>query len=345
MSNIKLDYRTFLAWLNTFNTSNPNENKNNYLHSVQIDEDKIWKFIEEESYNMTNLIKELEPANEKKMQEVSFVEDSYSKQDKVLSKLLDDEWTSSFFSNNKFDIQNCLKSKGKSERQTSNNDNIKEIIIKIKESLEKVNLSFKDITKDYIKFNEILSIKGYDINRIRKIKSFKDDCSSYISFFYTSVVNNKDCDILFLLKTVLTQGKEKSKNIGIYQTIVNFSYETTKIIDYDFQNKSLLLLVKSQQNSNSNYTEKFSIIQSFLSNYNLKQIFSFEEAKNNTFYIDLQEMILNSFNEKEVNDVIIDKYTDLDCSDSSFISCGQRGLFAVVDNRLNKLTIFDIYNN
>ena len=82
-----------------------------------------------------------------------------------------------------------------------------------------------------------------------------------------------------------------------------------------------------------------------LSNYNFKHILTGQNYNEKVFSFDFNENINNCFNDKEVNDVIIDKYTDFDCSDNAYISCGYRGLFAVVDNRLNKITIFDIYNN
>ena len=343
MSNLKLDYRYFLAWLNSFNTSNPNENKNNYLNSIPIDNDKIFKFIDEESYNMTSLLKDLDNCNVDKMDEVSNKNSEEDLFDRNISLLMDDTWTINYFS--KKDYVKDLLSIEKTTTNNINKNNIKEIICKIKDYFDKINFKFKESTNNYIMYHNFMVLKGYNLSRIKKIKMFNDEINSYLSVHYTFVYNNKESELLILIKFTFIIEKGQLKTIDLHQAIINFTYDTTKIDDFEFQNKRLLLLVKSQPNSNVNLTEKFSIIQSVLSNYNFKHIHTQDISKDIIFPFDLNNCLNSCFIDKEVNDVIIDKYTDFDCSDHAYISTGYRGLFSVVDNRLNKLTIFDIYNN
>lgn len=117
---------------------------------------------------------------------------------------------------------------------------------------------------------------------------------------------------------------------------INFTYENDiKILDYKITKQNeLILLVKTTNIENNIPSIKYTLILSVLTNYNFRLLNN--ENNNNTF---------NLFDFGNVEDIKIDTFADVECSDNSFISVGERRLFALVNNTSNKITIIDILNN
>ena len=117
---------------------------------------------------------------------------------------------------------------------------------------------------------------------------------------------------------------------------INFTYENDiKILDYKITKQNeLILLVKTTNIENNIPSIKYTLILSVLTNYNFNLLNN--ENNNNTF---------NLFDFGNVEDIKIDTFADVECSDNSFISVGDRRLFALVNNTSNKITIIDILNN
>ena len=116
---------------------------------------------------------------------------------------------------------------------------------------------------------------------------------------------------------------------------INFTYENDiKILDYKITKQNeLILLVKTVNIENNLPLIKYTLILSVLTNYNFNLL---KSENNNTF---------NLFDYGNVEDIKIDTFADVECSDNSFISVGDRRLLALVNNTSNKITIIDILNN
>lgn len=118
---------------------------------------------------------------------------------------------------------------------------------------------------------------------------------------------------------------------------INFTYENEVIIiDYKVTRQNeLVLLVKSNKVDESKVlTTKYSIILTSLLNYSYVSL----DNKDNVNTFDF-------FNFNSIEDIKIDSFADVECSDQSFISLGERRLIALVDNVSNKITIIDIISS
>jgi hypothetical protein len=199
-------------------------------------------------------------------------------------------------------------------------------------------LNLLDQNIDNIKknFNELLSKKMENIPikffTLKNIQSKITDLS-YIQnetndFIFSFTNNESFKSILYLIVYNKSTSEFKISKI-------NFTYENDiKILDYKITKQNeLILLVKTVNIENNLPSIKYTLILSVLTNYNFNLL---KSENNNTF---------NLFDYGNVEDIKIDTFADVECSDNSFISVGDRRLLALVNNTSNKITIIDILNN
>ena len=159
-----------------------------------------------------------------------------------------------------------------------------------------------------------------------KIKNIKFS-NSVLMIRYTDESNNVDC--LTLIK-IITEDTFSVLNL-------NLTFENVLILDYELhRTNDLLLLAKSSVADSSDKILKYSLIVSDLDNYRSWKSYAIPSI------MEICEINLITTNEEVIK---IDKLSDVDCSDSSFISSGGRGLVSIVDNKKNKIIIVDLLLN
>ena len=343
---VSFSYRNFLAWVNSFNNKDNNENFNenakNYLSSILIDYQQCFNFICNKHYNMEQLLNKInDNDNENDNNTINNNNNNTSVQ-------YNKECKSIINSNSNSLLQKYLKVNGidlNKELNTVNNG------VNTQHNNNNANSSSNSNNKS---IKEYLSLLKKSINTIKDtmyIESSKKFVSIYSSFFILKNIQSPIIDLALtvnltkdsiftftnndLLKKVLYIIVFNSSS-GFKFAKVNFTYENgVTIIDYKLTNQNeLVLLVKSTSIENDLPTVKYSLILSELMNYNFVDL-KCDNNNNNHNTFDL-------FNFDVCEDIKIDLFVDLDCGDNSFISIGERRLVAVVNNTTNK--IVDITN-
>ena len=327
-----LDYRNFLSWINSFNCKENNNNYNNslknYLNNILIDYEHVLNFINNYHYNLKNILSKIQ--NEDKEKKV--IKNNQKKFEIKIESTID--------KTKNLTLQRFLKENNLNITKELNSQNLMDFHLEknnkntIRDYLNLLDQNIDNIKKN---FNELLSKKMENISMkfftIKNIQSKITDLS-YIQnetndFIFSFTNNESFKSILYLIVYNKSTSEFKISKI-------NFTYENDiKILDYKITKQNeLILLVKTVNIENNLPSIKYTLILSVLTNYNFNILNN--ENNNNTF---------NLFDFGNVEDIKIDTFADVECSDNSFISVGERRLFALVNNTSNKITIIDILNN
>lgn len=353
ITTLKNNYRNFLAWLNSFNIqSNNSETAKNQLSSHIINYDGLYSFLDDSCYNMKNVLdliekdqfgddemiieveRDIDVEMNKNLKSTQNLQNtSFVLKNELIMKYLEENNIDYLFKENN-NNDHALKNNYNSTSTNSNHKSIKSILSKIKEKLIilRTEMSNNIQKREMIKIEEFISIKNIpqsnDSSHIpQNIKNSKIIWGS-----------EKSTILLPLENYLLIIGLNTKNSFSVLN--LNFSYENIKILDFHLHKQNeLLLLVKSIINETAPQGEnpqniKYSLIVSELDNYSFINI--------NQSTIDLSN-IQSISNKPEM--IKIDKLIDVDCSDSSFISSGERGLICIVDNKKNKISIVDLLSS
>lgn len=324
---VNFDYRNFLAWINNFNNKENNPNYNaaakNYLNNISYDYSHCFKFICESHYNMEHILKQIDRENDD-----------------------NNDINSTGIKKNPEKMKNLFEGNKNEMLQKYINDNkLKDILT---EGQIKENLGMKK-EKDKKSIKYYLSLIKTTISDISSNlnENFTNNFSSIPQKFFSiknvqsditdiSLMTNETLDSIFtftnndLLKTVLYIIVYNSKTKEFKFSKVSFTYENgVSIIDYKLTKQNeLVLLVKSVKVENDLPVTKYSIIVSSLLNYTFTSL----NDNNNPNKFDF-------FNFDSIEDIKIDSFIDVEASDQSFLSIGERRFIALVNNFSNKIII------
>ena len=326
-----LDYRNFLSWINSFNCKENNNNYNNslknYLNNILIDYEHVLNFINNYHYNLKNILSKIQNEEEEK----KVIKNNQNKFEIKIESTID--------KTKNLALQRFLKENNLNITKELNSHNLMDFHLEkntkntIRDYLSLLDQNIDNIQKN---FNEFLSNKMENIPikffTLKNIQSKITDLS-YIQnetndFIFSFTNNESFKSILYLIVYNKSTSEFKISKI-------NFTYENDiKILDYKITKQNeLILLVKTVNIENNLPLIKYTLILSVLTNYNFNLL---KSENNNTF---------NLFDYGNVEDIKIDTFADVECSDNSFISVGDRRLLALVNNTSNKITIIDILNN
>ena len=333
---VSFSYRNFLAWVNSFNNKENNENFNenakNYLSSILIDYQQCFNFICNKHYNMEQLLNKINNENENNnnINNNNNTSVLYNKESKSIINSNSNSLLQKYLKENGIDLNKELNTVNNNGVNTPHNNNnaisssksIKECLSLLKKSINTIKdtmyiESSKKFVSIYSSFFILKNIQSPIIDLALTVNLTKDS-------IFTFTNNDLLKKVLYIIVFNSSSGFKFAK--------VNFTYENgVTIIDYKLTNQNeLVLLVKSTSIENDLPTVKYSLILSELMNYNFVDL---KCDNNNTFDL---------FNFDVCEDIKIDLFVDLDCGDNSFISIGERRLVAVVNNTTNKITIVDI---
>ncbi len=83
-----------------------------------------------------------------------------------------------------------------------------------------------------------------------------------------------------------------------------------------------------------------SIIKTKLNNYAFTSL-----TNGNNSIIDIDNEITNYFLKVKEDKIIVEGYLEIDCSNSTYIGSGNRGILSIIDNHVNKVLLIDLLNN
>ena len=358
---LKMEYRNFLVWVNSFNQGS-NETAKNSLSSLVIDNDKLSQFINNRSYDMHAQLGKLESSevdnksrsgkHENVIEPVE-IENSFYK-----SACLNDKFLANYIKNKQIDhlFKYVQKETLKDDRKQLSHDKSSSngsspVLFKsgLKNKLTELKDQFKilkDITsrkiEKEISLEQILNINLNKYN-LKAVKMFHVEEYSLLLF-------QLEEEYLLVIKLSLPEifkntSTSRIQNPGDYSfsyAIVKLKYDNVTILDFEFHKESdLLFLVKtnisnSTFDTNNDYNQslfKQSVILTKIDNYN----FSFLSDDNSLLDLNILKD-LNSIS----HEIKIDKFADIECSENSFLSAGSRGLISVIDNKKNKIIIIDL---
>lgn len=338
---LNYDYRNFLGWILVFNSkeinkTNGNENGKNNLNSIVIDYERCFAFINKEEYNMKKIITQVESELNESIQEdnvncnvsssnnntpiasISAVSNvlltNYLKDNDMLHLIKQN-------SNNSTNATSNNKSKAVESSENKQNISIKQALTQLKQSIINVQASLYDtcssafatLPKDLFKIKNLQS-------PITDLTVIQNIIGNHIFYFTNNIDLKQNLIIIIFIPST------NSYMLGK----INFTYENSiTILSFQITKQNeLILLVKSTSQTQQ---VKYTIILSDLSNY------KFIPLENGTNTFDL-------FNQGEIEDIKIDSFADVEASDNSFISIGERRLLGLVNNSINKITIIDILN-
>ena len=201
---------------------------------------------------------------------------------------------------------------------------------------------FKILNKKKFDFNKEIDLnlnqKNLQVEKVSFIKfpiNFKN-----ISILDFCIHKNKN--LLFLVKTI----DEKNENLGNFSPMQNLNNinvsisqpnitgsllnEDNKGNDSKFSNSYKMNKFSNEKNC------RFTLIVSEIYNYNFENI----EFLNNN--LDENNIEINIQNLSKGDQIKIDKFIDLDCSENSYISPGKRSFISLIDVKKNKISIIDI---
>lgn len=324
---VNFDYRNFLAWINNFNNKENNPNYNaaakNYLNNISYDYSHCFKFICESHYNMEHILKQIDRENDEKDDNDST---NIKKNPKNVKNLFDEnknEMLQKYINDN--DLKNILN-----KDQIKENLGIKKEKDKksIKYYLSLIKTTISDISSNLTEnFTHNFSSLPQKFFSIKNVQSDITDISLMTNETLDSIFTFTNND---LLKTVLYIIVFNSKTKEFKFSKVSFTYENrVSIIDYKLTKQNeLVLLVKSVKVENDLPVTKYSIIVSSLLNYTFISLN--DNKKPNTFDL---------FTFNNIEDIKIDSFIDVEASDQSFLSIGERRFIALVNNFSNKIII------
>ena len=326
---VNYDYRNFLAWINSFNTkeNNPNNNNSNtknYLSNICFDYEHVFKFISSYHYNMEHILSRIDG----EYKEDNTIPNDNKENINMNSTLFSDSKNSllrKYINDNAISIDTVSRENQKSKKEKKS---LKHYLSFIKSTLNSISSNLND------SFTSSLSSLPSKLFTIKNIQSDINDLSLTTNETLDSIFTFTNND---LLKTVLYVMVFNSKTSQFKFAKINFTYENEVIIiDYKVTRQNeLVLLVKSNKVDESKVlTTKYSIILTSLLNYSYVSL----DNKDNVNTFDF-------FNFNSIEDIKIDSFADVECSDQSFISLGERRLIALVDNVSNKITIIDIISS
>lgn len=324
---VNFDYRNFLAWINNFNNKENNPNYNagakNYLSNISYDYSHCFKFICESHYNMEHILKQIDRENDdniainttdikKDQDEVKYLFEG--NKNEMLQQFINDNGLKGIL--NEGQIKENLGIKKEKDKKT------------IKYYLSLIKTTISDISSN---LNENFTNNFSSLpQKFFSIKNVQSDITDI------SLMTNETLDSIFtftnndLLKTVLYIIVYNSKTKEFKFSKVSFTYENgVSIIDYKLTKQNeLVLLVKSVKVENDLPVTKYSIIVSSLLNYTFTSL----NDNNNPNKFDF-------FNFDNIEDIKIDSFIDVEASDQSFLSIGERRFIALVNNFSNKIII------
>ena len=324
---VNFDYRNFLAWINNFNNKENNPNYNaaakNYLNNISYDYSHCFKFICESHYNMEHILNQIDRENDEKDDNDST---NIKKNPKNVKNFFDEnknEMLQKYINDN--DLKNILN-----KNQIKENLEIKKEKDKksIKYYLSLIKTTISDISSNLTEnFTHNFSSLPQKFFSIKNVQSDITDISLMTNETLDSIFTFTNND---LLKTVLYIIVYNSKTKEFKFSKVSFTYENgVSIIDYKLTKQNeLVLLVKSVKVENDLPVTKYSIIVSSLLNYTFISLN--DNKKPNTF---------DFFNFNNIEDIKIDSFIDVEASDQSFLSIGERRFIALVNNFSNKIII------
>ena len=328
-----LDYRNFLSWINSYNCKENNINynnstKNNYLNHILIDYEHVLKFINNYHYNLQNILLKIQKEDEEKKNNKNINRETKRNIESTIDRT-NNLSLKKYLQENNINITNELKSKNLNDLNFENNsDNtLREFLCLLEKNVDDIKTNFNNLLS---KKMENISMKFFTIKNIQsKITDLSYIQNETNDFIFSFTNNESFKSILYLIIYNKSTSQFKISKI-------NFTYENDiKILDYKITKQNeLILLVKTTNIENNIPSIKYTLILSVLTNYNFNLLNN--ENNNNTF---------NLFDFGNVEDIKIDTFADVECSDNSFISVGERRLFALVNNTSNKITIIDILNN
>jgi hypothetical protein len=356
ISTLKNNYRNFLAWLNNFNIQpNNTETTKNQLNSHVINYEGLYSFIDESCYNMKSVLDLIE--KDQVGDDQMIIEVEKEETDLQMNKNVENFETKSFVMKNELvmnylrennldhlftdeeSISNTTNFKEEKNYNNSNHSNlnqksIKSILTKIKEKLNllRTEISNKISERERIKIDEFIIIKNIPQNN-----ESLENSQNLLNIKNSKLIWGPEKSILLipLENFLLILGLNNTNSFSVLK--LNLSYDNIIILDFNLHKQNeLLLLVKSiinetDEQGDNTQNIKYSLIVSELENYN---------------FTNINQPIIDLSNIQSVPEMIkIDKLIDIDCSDSSFISSGERGLICIVDNKKNKISIVDLLSS
>ena len=337
---ISSEYRNFIAWMysmvnqyiNNEKSGNQIQSKKNNLDKIYIENEAIINFVQQEKYNMKNIMTFFE---EKKENDDNNIEvnnnnlinfSSNDSNNNIFSK--------KYLSEKKFNFNSIINQPKKPVQKPQNNNDLNEKYIFPKLD-ELKSLIKEEISSNYILLSneskqlpkDFLVLSGIN----KKIKKFYVTCNESNEYIFYFTTQENDQNILYIIAININSNCKFAK--------INFSYKMDiKIIDFKITLKNeLLLLVKTPMKTEENDDEmkvfKFTLISSDLSNY------VFYDVKNENGG---DKLMINIENYGGVEDIKIDELADVECTDNSFLALTGKGFITLVDNSLNKITIIDL---
>ena len=337
---ISSEYRNFIAWMysmvnqyiNNEKSGNQIQSKKNNLDKIYIENKAIINFVQQEKYNMKNIMTFFE---EKKENDNNNIEvnnnnlinfSSNDSNNNIFSK--------KYLSEKKFNFNTIINQPKKPVQNPQNNKDLNEKYIFPKLD-ELKSLIKEEISSNYILLSneskqlpkDFLVLSGIN----KKIEKFYVTCNESNEYIFYFTTQENDQNILYIIAININSNCKFAK--------INFSYKMDiKIIDFKITLKNeLLLLVKTPMKTEENDDEmkvfKFTLISSDLSNY------VFYDVKNENWG---DKLMINIENYGGVEDIKIDELADVECTDNSFLALTGKGFITLVDNSLNKITIIDL---
>ncbi len=326
-----LDYRNFLSWINSFNCKENNNNYNNslknYLNNILIDYEHVLNFINNYHYNLKNILSKIQNEEEEK----KVIKNNQKKFEIKIESTIDKTKNLTlqrFLKENNLNITKELNSQNLMDfhLEKNNKNTIRDYLNLLDQNIDNIKKNFNELLS---KKMENIPIKFFTLKNIQsKITDLSYIQNETNDFIFSFTNNESFKSILYLIVYNKSTSEFKISKI-------NFTYENDiKILDYKITKQNeLILLVKTVNIENNLPSIKYTLILSVLTNYNFNLL---KSENNNTF---------NLFDYGNVEDIKIDTFADVECSDNSFISVGDRRLLALVNNTSNKITIIDILNN
>ena len=337
---ISSEYRNFIAWMysmvnqyiNSEKSGNQIQSKKNNLDKIYIENEAIINFVQQEKYNMKNIMTFFE---EKKENDDNNIEvnnnnlinfSSNDSNNNIFSK--------KYLSEKNFNFNSIINQPKKPVQKPQNNKDLNEKYIFPKLD-ELKSLIKEEISSNYILLSneskqlpkDFLVLSGIN----QKIEKFYVTCNESNEYIFYFTTQENDQNILYIIAININSNCKFAK--------INFSYKMDiKIIDFKITLKNeLLLLVKTPMKTEENDDEmkvfKFTLISSDLSNY------VFYDVKNENWG---DKLMINIENYGGVEDIKIDELADVECTDNSFLALTGKGFITLVDNSLNKITIIDL---
>ena len=326
-----LDYRNFLSWINSFNCKENNNNYNNslknYLNNILIDYEHVLNFINNYHYNLKNILSKIQNEEEEK----KVIKNNQNKFEIKIESTIDKTKNLAlqrFLKENNLNITKELNSHNLMDFHLEKNtkNTIRDYLSLLDQNIKKKKKNFHEFLSNKM---ENIPIKFFTLKNIQsKITDLSYIQNETNDFIFSFTNNESFKSILYLIVYNKSTSEFKISKI-------NFTYENDiKILDYKITKQNeLILLVKTVNIENNLPLIKYTLILSVLINYYFNLL---KSENNNTF---------NLFDYGNVEDIKIDTFADVECSDNSFISVGDRRLLALVNNTSNKITIIDILNN